>query len=190
MLRHSLIFILLAMLNACSSSPATPGKEILDERTGNTVTVVSKPIVFARERTDVAAYARDYATLVAVEVDHAGTFKNYLLLYRWSTVDKRMLPKPDPNAGALRLLGDGRKLDLLPLASVPIAVGMGRDLHLPRHGASIIRAFAVDQAVLRYIALAQELSLQMPQEELDSPFRLWEDGRGALDAFLHQTSAP
>jgi hypothetical protein len=106
MLRHSLILILLTMLNACASSPATPGKEILDEETGNTVTVVAKPIVFARERTDVAAYARDYATLVAVEVDHAGTFKNYLLLYRWSTVDKRMLPKPDPSAGALRLLGE------------------------------------------------------------------------------------
>jgi hypothetical protein len=187
---RSLILIMLILLTACASGPPAPGKEFLDEETGNTLTVVSKPIVFARERTDVAAYSRDYATLVAVEVDHAGTFKNYLLLYRWSTVDARMLPKPDADVGELELLGDGRRLDFKPLTSLPIALGSGRDVYLPRHGAALVRAFAVDQATLRYIALTQELTLQMPQEELDTPFRLWEDGRGALAAFLRQTSAP
>jgi len=184
------IAIALLLLNACAGSPPKPGKELFDEQTGNSLTVVSKPIVFARERTDVAAYARDYATLVAVEVDHSGTYKDYLLLYRWSTVDQRMLPGPDPNAGALRLLGDGRKLDLQPLAATPISVGSSSDLHVPRHGAPIIRAFEVDQATLRYIASTRTLSLQTPQEELDAPFKLWEDGRGALSEFLQQTSAP
>jgi hypothetical protein len=190
MLQLRLMPLVLLLLNACAGSPAGPGREIFDEQTGNTLTVVSKPIVFARERTDVAAYARDYATLVAVEVDHSGTYKNYLLLYRWSTVDERMLPKPDPDAGALRLLGDGRRLDLQPLPATPIAVGANRDLHVPRHGAPLIRAFEVDQASLRYIASTRALSLQMPQEQFDAPFQLWEDGRGALGEFLRQTSAP
>jgi hypothetical protein len=190
MWRRSVLVTVLLLLNACAAGPPKAGKEIFDEQTGNTLTVVSKPIVFARERTDVAAHARDYATLVAVEVDHSGTYQDYLLLYRWSTVDARMLPAPEPEAGALRLLGDGRKLDLKPLAFTPISVGSRRELHVPRHGAPIIRAFEVDQATLRYIASTRTLSLQTPQEQLDAPFKLWEDGRVALSEFLQQTSAP
>jgi hypothetical protein len=178
------------LLGACGSTPAAPGREIFDEQTGNTWTVVSKPIVFARERTDVAAHARDYATLVAVEVDHSGTFKDYLLLHRWSTVDKRMSPPPAPDAGELHLLSEGRELNLKPLPSLPIGVDSRRDLHVPAHGAAVTYAFAVDQDTLRFIAASRVLKLRMPQESLDTPFQIWEDGRGALSEFLHQTSAP
>ncbi|MDP9090772.1 MAG: hypothetical protein M3O26_18805 [Pseudomonadota bacterium] len=178
------------LLGACSSTPPAPGHEIFDEQTGNTLTVVSKPIVFARERTDVAAHARDYATLVAVEVDHSGTFKNYLLLHRWSTVDTRMSPPPGPEAGEMRLLGEGRELKLQPLDSLPISVTSGRELYLPRHGAAVTRAFAVDGDILRFIAASRTLILQMPKESLDAPFQIWDDGRGALLEFLQQTSAP
>ena len=88
--------------------PAAPTQEILDEQSGNTLLVVAKPLVFARERTDVAAYARDYATLVAVEMDQSGKYSEFLLLYRWSTVDRRMSSPPDPSAGELRILAEGR----------------------------------------------------------------------------------
>ena len=178
------------LLGACSSTPPVPGREMFDEQTGNTLTVVSKPIVFARERTDVAAHARDYATLVAVEVDHSGTFKNYLLLHRWSTVDTRMSPAPGPEAGEMRLLGEGRELKLQPLDSLPISINAGRELYVPRHGAAVTRAFAVDGDILRFIAVSRLLMLQMPQEALDTPFQIYEDGRGALQEFLQQTSAP
>jgi hypothetical protein len=178
------------LLGACSATPAAPGHEIFDEQTGNTLTVVAKPIVFARERTDVAAHARDYATLVAVEVDHSGTFKDYLLLHRWSTVDKRMSPPPGPDTGELRLLGEGRELTLKPLPSLPIGVDSRRDLHLPPHGAAVTHAFAVDPDTLRFIAASRVLMLQMPQESLDTPFQIWQDGRDALGEFLHQTAAP
>jgi hypothetical protein len=177
------------LLSACAGTPPAPGHEIFDEQTGNTMTVVSAPIVFARERTDVAAHARDYATLVAVEVDHSGTFKNYLLLHRWSTVDKRMSPAPGSDAGEMRLLSEGRELNLKPLPSLPISEN-SRDLHVPPHGAAVTHAFAVDQATLRFIAASRTLTLQLPLEPLASPFQIWKDGRGALSKFLQQTSAP
>lgn len=186
-----LIAFIPPLIGACSATPPAPGHEIFDEQTGNTLTVVSKPIVFARERTDVAAHARDYATLVAVEVDHSGTFKDYLLLHRWSTVDKRMSPPPGPDAGEVRLFSEGRELNLKPLPSLPIGVdSRRRDLHVPPHGAAVTHAFAVDQETLRFLANSRALTLQMPQESLDTPFQIWADGRGALSEFLHQTSAP
>jgi hypothetical protein len=177
-------------LAACAAAPSQPGQELFDEQTGNTITVVSKPTVFARERNDVAAYSRDYATLVAVEVDHSGQFKDFLLLYRWSTVDKRMLPPPDPAAGKVRLVSEGRELDLEPLESLPVGLGAGRDLHVPAHGVAIIHAYAVDLGVLRFIGASRTLILQLPDEALNTPFTLWQDGRRALSQFVHQTSAP
>src|ERR1700721_2863548 len=115
-IRAALILALLT-LPACSSSlrPPPAPREILDEQSGSTLSVVASPLVFARERTDVAAHARDYATLVAVEVDNSGKYSEYLLLYRWSTVDRRMSPPPDQSAGELKIFADGRAIDLQPL---------------------------------------------------------------------------
>ena len=110
-MRLGLILALTALtaLSACAglSARASDHKprdsgEIFDEQSGNTLLVVPKPLVFARERTDVAAHERDYATLVAVEIDQSGKYNDYFLLYRWSTVDRRMSPPPDPQEGELR----------------------------------------------------------------------------------------
>jgi hypothetical protein len=163
--------------------------EIFDEQTGNTLSMAAAPLVFARPRTDVAANERDYATLVAVEIDQSGKFNDYLLLYRWSTVDRRMSPPPDPNAGELRILAEGRVIDLMPLDQVPISLSRRRDLHVPEHGDVVAHAYPIDVTTLRYIALSRELTVHMPQESLDTPFGLWEDGRKALGRFLQRAGA-
>jgi hypothetical protein len=177
-------------LSACSSLHAPESREIFDEQTGNTYLVVGKPIVFARQRTDVAAHARDYATLVAVEVDHSGDFSDYLLLYRWSTVDPRMSAPPDHSAGELRILTEGRVIDLKPLENVPVSVAGRWELHVPKHGNIIARAYPVDASTLRFIATSGKLVLRMPEEPLDLPFGLWGDGRQALGQFVQRSGAP
>jgi hypothetical protein len=181
---------LVAMSGCAARRPAADSHEIFDEQTGNTLSVVEKPLIFARERSDVAAYARDYATLVAVEVDHSGAFNDYLLLYRWSTVDPRMSPEPDPAQGELRIVTDGRAIILTPLAVMPVDLSRRRILHLPDHGDVIAHAYAVDAATLRFIATSGKISVRMPQEPLDMPFGIWQDGRPALEQFLGRTSAP
>lgn len=188
LIRVALILALTA-LPACTSAPPAASREILDEQSGNTLLVVTAPLVFARERIDVAAHARDYATLVAVEVDQSGKFSEYLLLYRWSTVDRRMSAPPDADAGRLRILAEGRTIDLMPLERLPVDLSRRRELHVPAHGDVISRAYPIDLKTLRFIAVSRELSVQMPQERFDAPFGLWEDGRGALGQFLLRAGA-
>jgi len=185
------LIVALMVLPACSSRPPTEApREFLDEQTGATLSVVAKPLVFARERIDVAAHARDYATLVAAEIDISGKYSEYLLLYRWSTVDPRMSPVPDPNAGELKILADGRVFNLMPLAQMPVSLSQRRELQVPQHGDVISHAYLVDTATLRYIATSRELAVLMPQEALDTPFRMWEDGRKSLEQFVQRTSGP
>jgi len=180
----------LIVLPACSGVQRAQSQEIFDEQTGNTLLVVAKPLVFARARTDVAAYARDYATLVAVEVDISGKYSDYLLLYRWSTVDPRMSPPPDPSEGELKILAEGREIDLKPQEQLPVSLSRRKQLHVPDQGAVIAYAYKVDAATLRFIASSRELTIRMPQELLDTPFRMWEDGRMALAQFAAHAAAP
>ncbi len=181
----------LAALAACAAhSPRAP-HELVDERTASTMLVSGSPLVFARSRSDVAAFAHDYATLVAVEIDTAGDYGQYLILYQWSTVDPRMSSPPSgPDLGELRIIADGRVIDLKPQGQLPINVEKRRELLVPNHGEVVPRAYKIDLATLRFIATSRDLAVRMPQGPLDTPYRLWEDGRGALLSFLKRSDTP
>jgi hypothetical protein len=185
-----ILILALAVLAACATQPPTESQEVFDEGNASTLLVVAKPLVFARERSDVAAHARDYATLVAVEIDISGEYSQFLLLYRWSTVDRRMSPPPDPNEGLLRIFADGRAIDLKPLDKLPVNFAQRRELHVPKHDDVIPRGYKIDVGTLRFIATSHDLLVRMPQEQLDTPFRLWEDGRTALVEFVRRAAAP
>ena len=180
------LILALTALPACTGLRPAASHEILDEQSGNTLLIAPAPLVFARARTDVAANCRDYATLVAVEIDQSGKYSDYLLLYRWSTVDRRMSPPPDPQAGELKIRADGRVIDLMPLELMPISLSGRRELYVPEHGAVVARAYTMDVATLRFIATSRDIAVLMPQEPLDMPFTIWEDGRKALGQFLQQ----
>jgi hypothetical protein len=183
------LILALAALPACTSLPRAGAHEIFDEQSGNTVLVAAMPLVFARERTDVAAHARDYVTLVAAELDESGKYSDYLLLYRWSTVDRRMSAPPDPNAGNLRILAEGRTIELAPLERLPIGLSRGRELHVPDHVDVVAHAYRIEVATLRFIAKARDIVVFMPEEPLATPFKIWEDGRRSLEQFAQRAGA-
>lgn len=188
-IRAVLLLVLTAMAS-CASRPPSASQEIFDESDASTLLVTAKPIVFARERADLAAYARDYATVVAVEIDISGEYSDYLLVYRWSTVDRRMLPPPDPAGGALRIVADGRVFDFRPIDKLPVNFAQRRELHIPKHDDVVPRGYKVDAEILHFIATSQDLTLRMPQEPFDASFKLFEDGRRALLEFLKPAFAP
>ena len=189
-IRAVLLMVLTALASCASQPPAAPSQEIFDESDASTLLVAAKPIVFARERSDLAAHARDYATVVAVEIDISGDYSDYLLVYRWSTVDRRMLPPPDPAGGALRIVADGRVFDFKPIDKLPVNFAQRRELHIPKHDDVLPRGYKVDAETLHFIATSEDLTLRMPQEPLDAPFKLFEDGRRALLEFLKPAFAP
>jgi hypothetical protein len=187
---RAVLLMVLTALASCASRPPAASQEIFDESDASTLLVVAKPTVFARERSDLAAHARDYATVVAVEIDISGDYSDYLLVYRWSTVDRRMLPPPDPAGGALRIIADGRVFNFKPIDKLPVNFALRRELHMPKRDDVVPRGYKVDAETLHFIATSEDLSLRMPQEPFDAPFKLFEDGRRALLEFLKPAFAP
>src|SRR5258708_40040324 len=96
-MRFGLILALATLsASACANPPPRDSPEIFDEQSGNTLLVVPQPLVFARERRDVAAHERDYATLVAGEINQSRKNSECLFVYRWTSVGRRTSPPPDP----------------------------------------------------------------------------------------------
>ena len=188
-IRPLLLMNMLAVLAGCTDTPAPQPDAVLDEKSGSTLLIVAHPMVFARERADVAAFARDYATLVAVEIDVGGAYQDYLLLYRWSTVDKRMAPLPTGNSGELHLKLDGRVIVLPAMDQVPVSEANRTALHYPQHADAITYSYRTNTETLRFIAMSGQIGLRLPQEPLDIPFSLREDGRSSLAQFVRAEGA-
>jgi hypothetical protein len=189
MIARALLAAAISLSAACSALPAR-SPEALDERSATTLLAAARPLVFARARSDVAAHAHDYATLQALEVDRSGEYGEYLLMYRWTTVDPRMSAPPSAAPGRLQLIAEGRQIELHPEDRLPVSLDHSRLLNVPPHADAAVTAYRVDSAMLRFIADSRDLTLRLPADPLDAPFVLRQDGRRALQQFLDRAAPP
>lgn len=190
-LQKLLLTLLLGVqLVACASVPPPAPAGFLDEDTGVTLTVVAKPIVLARDRRDVAANARDYVTLVAVERNQTGRRNLVLLAYRWSTIDRRVNPQADADARALVLVADGRDIRLQPVSDLlPTELRPRPQLLQPDVTDVVAIAYRIDEATLRFVAESERISGFYSDARGALPFALWADGREALKLFTQSLGA-
>lgn len=168
----------------CTALPESRPRETLNERTGATLTVAAKPLVLARDRADLAAHARDYATLTAVEENNGGRRRLYLVADFWSTADSRLGEVAERPARAATLLADGQRLAFAPLQPVPASVSF-RSGSVPAPASRAFRSvYAVDEATLDFVAASRELTLHVDGSSFPEPYLVWEDGRPALRRFV------
>ena len=122
------------------------------------------------------------------QIDNSGKSNECSL----SVVDGRPahVPAPNPNAGELKILADGRVIDLQPLEQMPVSLSRRQKSCCRDIGDVVAHAYPIDTATLRLIATSRALTVLMPQEPLDIPFKMWEDGRKSLEQFVQQVSAP
>jgi hypothetical protein len=193
-LKRFLSFAMLAAVAACSSLPPGP-RDLLDEHTGATVTVVGAPITFAREPTGQSSAhqsdlqsSHDFLTLVAIQKDDDGKYSQALLLYRWSVFFGPPSSAPEESAEELIIEIDGRSIELQPLKQLPAGLPSPKDLYVPDTTEAAMHAYATDVETMRLIATSHALTVRLPGEPLGGPFALWRDGRPALAQFVKQLS--
>lgn len=180
-------WVLLAMLSGCVSVPEPDVATLLDEQTGVSIRRVAAPIVLARDRREVAAHARDYLTLVAVEVNRAGRRDLVLLVYRWSTIDRRMDAAFDAEARDIVFVADGRDVWLRPRPGpLPDELRPRAELLRPEVSEVIAIAYEVDVPTLQLLGEGVDLAAAFRGPTASRPFRLWRDGRTALTEFLRR----
>lgn len=184
-LRRLLAFTMLAAVVACSSLPPSP-RDLLDEHTGATVTVVGAPITFVRRANEQSS--PEFLTLVAIRRDDDGKYTEQLLLYRWSVFFGGVSSSPEGNVGELQIEIDGRSLELQPLQRLPTGLPSPKDLFVPDTTEAAMHAYVTDLQTMRMIATSHELTVMLPQDSSTVPFMLLRDGRPALAQFVKQLS--
>jgi hypothetical protein len=173
--------LLAAALPGCTIPPPRPA-EYLDPDTAALVTTVSTPIVFARTHNDVAANARQYATVAAVSINRSGRYEYVLLIYLWSTLDARL--GIDRHLGQnVILLADDRAIRLVRDARSMHEVGISTPLHAPEHIRGQPRIYRTDRETLQFLSGARRVRLLLEGDEDPRPFDVWTDGRRALAQF-------
>lgn len=140
--------------------------------------MVDEPLVFARERRDAAAQARDYLTIVAAQFNEAGERRLVLVVHQWSTIDQRSARSP--SGSMLILVADGRDFHLAPLPGEFFARhAKNRSLRPPDDTDVITTFYATDAAMIGYLGGSAHLTASY-SDGFALPFSLWRDGRAAL----------
>jgi hypothetical protein len=174
--------------------PNSP-REYLDPATAATIEVVGKPLVFAHEQTERAVHMRDYVTLAAAMVDRSGKIEYVLIGYFWTTLDTHGRSGADPKhefadlaEAPLTILADGRQIEL-PLRSHSAAeAGIGAAVHAPPTGHAEPNVYRADLQTLRFLSAAREIVLVGNPTQPDSHYRIWDDGRRSLAAFVRHAN--
>ncbi len=189
--------VLYTQMTACVAAAPPRISEYVDPQSGASITVVRQALTFALERSMLAVHARDYVSLVALEVDRSGQAELYLIGYFWSTIDhtKDGAAGPGPGPGkAVELLADGRRIVLRPDSTVPKDLVGKRELLAPPVAHVEQASYPVSWELLQYLAGSRVLLLRSADsardddEEADT-FALWTDGRRALGAFTQRVGA-
>lgn len=181
--RRSLMFAALAA-GFCATTGFAAQGALLDRRTGATLQLSTRPWMLALDQPHLAAHARDYIALYAVEINIAGKRAYHLAAFLWSTVPGRERYAGDKPV--LQLRAADRELKLDPLGRTPRDMGISQwPLKPPGHGA-VLAIYEVDEALLR--AMATEVRLLVrPTTDASLPedvwFEVWRSGAAAFAEF-------
>lgn len=180
---------LASLLAGCVTPQAAP-RSTIDPNSGVSLLVADEPLVLARDRRDIAAQARDYLTLVAAEVDEAGSRRLILASHQWSTIDSRTADVRPASGTDLLLVADGRDFRFKPLSG-PFVAAYARNpaLKRPEDAEVVTTLYETDADTLAFIATSHTLSASHP-DSFPLPYALWKDGRGALTRLLGEIRNP
>ena len=173
-----------ALLAWAAGVPAADSvRQYVDEITAASITVAVQPLIFARERTDLAANSRDYVTLTPIEVNVMGKRSYFWSAYVWSTIDRRERDQLVVPGDELVLVADGRPIPLRSDAKTPREQGLGESPTRAPARTAVPALFGADRESIAYVGRASELHIELIHAGSNDAFVLWKDGRTALRAF-------
>ncbi len=175
----------LVLFSGCSSSNSLISNK-LDPRTAVTITYSNAPLVFYREESGRAAYARDYVHLGPLEINRAGTFRYYLWIGIWSTLPDTALRAPLNGFSTIVIYADGEPLSLEISGWTADAIGASEPVYLKPVASAADAYYEVTIDQLRFIAGARDVRVQTsgPRQQSYEPWDNQGTANASLDEFL------
>ena len=181
-LTATLVVLATCFLVACAARNPSLGSK-LDPHTSVTITFSHSQMVFYREVPGRAAYARDYVHIAPLEVNHSGTYRYFLWLGHWTTMQDGESDRSVDGFESIVIFADGEPLPLEAAGWTPSAIGAGEPVYLKPVANAMDGYYEVSVDQLRLIAEATNVRLQSTGPQGNS-FIPWDDQRAAKAGLL------
>jgi hypothetical protein len=180
-----IILLLVKGLSGCASAPSK-ATEILDPQTAVTLTSAATPLIFYRDNSGAAAYARDYVYVGPIGVNNMGSYRYFLWFGIWSA-NPAVPPASHRNGFDLvTIFADGEPLQLEVAGWTPGAIGASLNPYVKPVASAADAYFEVTIDQVRLIAESRDLRIVTTGMGAAS-FELWDAQTAAfrsLDQFL------
>lgn len=186
-LRFALTLIVALVLAACSGTSELVSDR-LDPLTGVTVTSATKPLVFYRDRSAQAAYAKDYVYLGPIEVNNMGHRDYFIWLGIWGSSDSADRSSQMNDFETVVVYADGEPLSLEVDGWTPESIGLSESAYVKPVASATDGYYRVTIDQIRLMAEARDLEVRAgstyPQHY--APWDSASDASASMQAFLRE----
>ena len=165
------------MLTACANSNGAIHNK-LDPLTAVTITYNETPLVFYRDNSGRAAFARNFVHLAPLEVNRSGGFRYYLWLGIWNTLQNDGAGESRDGFETVVVYADGEPLPLELAGWTAAAIGASEPVYLRPVSSAADAYYEVTVDQLRLIAASGELRIQTTGPRPQS-YELWDEQKSA-----------
>jgi hypothetical protein len=175
-------------LVACASQPGTIQNK-LDPTTAVTITYSKTPMLFYRDNSGRAAFARNYLHLGPLEVNRAGSHHYYLWMGIWNTMQDAESGEPRDGFESVVIYADGEPLVLNLSGWSPAAIGASEPVYLRPVASATDAYYEISIDHLRLIAASEDVRIQSTGSR-SRRYELWDEQKSAkesLNEFLRNS---
>jgi len=181
--------IFLLSLAACANQQGVVFKK-LDPSTAVTITYSKTPMVFYRDDSGKAAFARNYLHLGPLEVNRMGSFHYYLWLGIWNTMQDVEMGETRDGFESVVIYADGEPLALELSGWSPAAIGATVPVYVRPVASAADAYYEVTVDHLRVIAESQDIRIQSTGPDSRN-YGMWDqqkDAKNSLSEFLRMSA--
>lgn len=159
----------------------------LDPLTGVTVTSATKPLVFYRDQSARAAYAKDFVYLGPIEINKMGSRSYYIWLGVWGSSDSTDRSSQMDDFESVVVYADGEPLGLEISGWTPQSIGLSESVYVKPVASATDGYYRVTIDQIRLMAEANDIEIRagtmMPRHYIQ-----WDttaSGNDAIVRFVH-----
>ena len=158
-IRSASTLVVALALAACGGTDVLVADR-LDPLTGVTVTSATKPLVFYRDRSAQAAYAKDYVYFGPIEVNNMGTRDYFIWLGVWGTSDLTDRSLTMNDFETVVVYADGEPLSLDVKGWTPGSIGLSEGPYVRPVASATEGYYRVTIDQIRLMAEARDLEIR------------------------------
>ena len=173
------------LLAACGGTDVLVANR-LDPVMGVTVTSTTKPLVFYRDRSAQAAYAKDYVYLGPIEVNNMGQKNYFIWLGAWSSSDVADRSAQMDAFESVVVFADGEPLSLQVDGWTPESIGLSESTYVKPVASATDGYYRVTIDQIRLMAEARDLEVRAGSTQPQTYFPWDSAGSTSMQAFLRE----